>query len=134
MAKQQKNKKLEKIAQKVLDNVKQPDTDDHGIDPITIILVISVILTLIRVVQECRKQRNLLKNQTEAALLLKRDIQDIIIKDSWFNRRRLKKIIKNTLSSDQYGVYGTALQNSIMETGVNLTDEEVYTLMEASNA
>lgn len=128
-----KNNNLDKIAKKVISNMRLEKDKDYGIDPITIILVISVILTLIRVIQECKKNRKLLKNKNEAAILMKQDIREIILKDSWFNRLRLQRVLKKNLSKKQYMVYGKALQNSIMETGINLTDDEVYTLMEAAN-
>lgn len=127
-----KNLALEKIGKKVL--TKLPKTDDnHGIDPLTIIIVIGVLLSLIRVVQECKKKRTLLKDKHDQATLLKKDIQDIILKDSWLNNLRLKRIIKQNITKDQYKIYGKDLQHSIMETGVNLTEDEVYTLMETAN-
>jgi len=127
------NPALEKIAKKVIDNMKLSKNEDYGIDPITIILVISVILTLIRVLQECRTNRKLLKNKIEAASIMKKDIQEVILKDSWLNRIRLQRVLKKNLSKDQYKAYGKQLQNSIMETGINLTEDEVYSLMEAAN-
>jgi hypothetical protein len=128
-----KNTKLEKIAKKVLVNVDQKENDNYGIDPITIIIVIGVLLSLIRVIQECRKKRTLLKNKNELAGVIKRDIQELVLKDSWFNNLRLKRILKQHLTKDQYRVYGSVLQNNIMEVGVNLTEEEICTLMEAAN-
>jgi hypothetical protein len=125
---------LEKIAKKVLNNMELPKEKNYGIDPITIIIVISVILSLIRVIQECRKNRQLVKDKNEYLSLMKRDIQEVILKDSWLNRLRLQKIIKKNLTKDQYKAYGKALQHSIMGTGINLTEDEIYTLMEASNA
>lgn len=127
-------KKVEKIAKQVLDNMKIDDKDYGFIDPITIILIISVILTLIRVIQECRKNRKLLSNKKEFAVFLRKDIQDIILRDSWINRLKLQKILRQKLTKAQYKVYGKALQLSIMETGVNLTEDEVFSLMEAANA
>lgn len=125
-----KNESLDKIAKKVLDNTKIDIPKDYSFDPITILMIISIILTLIRIIQECRKKRTLIKNKTESANLMKRDIQEIVLKDSWFNRRRLQRVIKQHLSKDQFKVYNTALQDSIMDVGINLTDDEVYTLME----
>lgn len=127
-----KNLALEKIGKKVLTKLPHKE-DNHGIDPLTIIIVIGVLLSLIRVVQECKKKRTLLKNKHDQATLLKKDIQDIILKDSWLNNLRLKRIIKQNITKDQYKVYGKDLQHSIMETGVNLTEDEVYTLMETAN-
>ncbi len=128
------NLALEKIAKKVIRNMELPKEKDYGIDPITIIIVISVILSLIRVIQECRKNRQLLKDKNEYASLMRRDIQEAILKDSWLNRMRLQRIIKKNLTKDQYKAYGKSLQYSIMGTGINLTEDEVYTLMEAANA
>jgi hypothetical protein len=128
------NAAVEKIAKKVLNNMQLPKDENHGIDPLTIIIVISVILSLIRVIQECRKNRQLVKDKNEYASLMKRDIQDAILKDSWLNRLRLQRVIKQNLTKDQYKAYGKALQHSMMGTGINLTEDEVYTLMEATNA
>lgn len=129
-----KNAAVEKIAKKVLNNMQLSKDENHGIDPLTIIIVISVILSLIRVIQECRKNRQLVKDKNEYASIMKRDIQDVILKDSWLNRLRLQRIIKQNLTKDQYKAYGKDLQHSIMGTGINLTEDEVYTLMEATNA
>jgi|688.fasta_scaffold465994_1 hypothetical protein len=128
-----KNTALDKIAKKVIDNMKLTNDKDYGIDPITIIIVIGVILSLIRVIQECRANRKLVKNKQEIASMMKKEIQEVILKNTWLNRLRLQRIIKKNITKDQYKIYGKALQNSIMETGINLTDDEVYTLMEAAN-
>lgn len=128
-----KNVALDKIAKKVISNMNLEKDKDYGIDPITIIIVISVILSLIRVIQECKKNRKLLKDKNESASLMKKDIQEVVLKDSWLNRLRLQKIMKQNMTKDQYKTYGKSLQNSIMETGINLTEDEVYTLMEAAN-
>jgi hypothetical protein len=128
-----KNVALDKIAKKVISNMNLEKDKDYGIDPITIIIVISVILSLIRVIQECKKNRKLLKDKNESAALMKKDIQEVVLKDSWLNRLRLQRIMKQNITKDQYKTYGKSLQNSIMETGINLTEDEVYTLMEAAN-
>jgi hypothetical protein len=127
-----KNLALEKIGKKVLNKLPKNE-DNYGIDPLTLIIVIGIILSLIRVIQECRKKRTLLKDKNERVSLLKKDIQEVILKDSWLNNLRLNKILKQHLSRDQYKVYGKELKNSIMEVGVNLTEDETYTLMEAVN-
>jgi hypothetical protein len=124
------NKKLNPIAKKVLNKLPK---ENYGIDPITIIIIIGVLLSLIRVIQECRKKRTLLKNKHELAGLLKKDIQDLVMKDSWLNNLRLKRMIRQHLSKEQYKTYGLKLQESIMEVGINLTEDEIYTLMEAAN-
>jgi hypothetical protein len=127
-----KNLALEKIGKKVLNKLPK-NQDNYGIDPLTLIIVIGVILSLIRIIQECRKKRTLLKDKHERAGLLKKDIQEVVLKDSWLNNLRLNRILKQHLSRDQYKAYAKDLKNSIMEVGVNLTEDETYTLMEAAN-
>lgn len=130
-----KNNKLDKIAKKVLDNMKVEENPNYGfIDPITIILIISVILTLIRVIQECKKNRRMMRDKTAQANLLQKDIQELVLKDTWLNRLRLQRIVKQNISKEQYKAYGKDFQTSLMEVGINLTEEEARTLLEAANA
>lgn len=123
--------KLEKIAEKVI-NKAQIKSENYGIDPITIIMVIGVILSLIRVIQECRKKRKTL-DRYDDALDLRHTIVNLSIKDTWLNNYRLSKILKQHLSKKQYNTYGEALKKAIMEVGKNLNDEESLTLLEAGN-
>lgn len=130
-----KNTKLDKIAKKVLDNMKVKENPNYGfIDPITIILIISVILTLIRVIQECKKNRRMMRDEAAQANLLQKDVQELVLKDTWLNRLRLQRIIKQNISKEQYKAYGKDFQTSLMEVGINLTEEEARTLLEATNA
>jgi cell division protein FtsL len=128
-----KNVEVEKIAKKVIKNMKLDKNKDYGIDPITIILVIGIILSLIRVIQECRANRKLIKDKLKLAHTMQQDIENLVLKNSWLNRLKLKRIIKQNISKEQYKAYGHALQNSIMETGINLTEDEVCALMNEVN-
>lgn len=123
--------KIEALAEKIItkSNIKN---DNYGIDPITIIIIIGVILSLIRVIQECRKKR---KNLTryDDALDLRHTIVNLTIKDNWLNNYRLNKILKQHLSKNQYNNYGEAIKKAIMEVGHNLTDDESLTLLEVSH-
>ena len=123
--------KLENIAQKVITkaNIKN---ENYGIDPITIIVVIGVILSLIRVIQECRANRKKNDKMSEA-LDLRHSIVHLCIKDNWLNKYRLNRILKQHLSKKQYQLYGLSLKNAIMEVGKQISDEESLTLMEAAN-
>jgi hypothetical protein len=125
------NEKLENIAQKVINkaNIKN---ETYGIDPITIIIVIGVILSLIRVIQECRSKRRKNDKMSEA-LDLRHTIVHLCLKDNWLNSYRLNKILKQHLSKKQYQQYGVSLKKAIMEVGKNLNDEESLTLLEATN-
>ena len=90
--------KLENLAQKILTkaNIKN---ENYGFDPITIIIVIGVILSLIRVIQECRSKRRKNDKMSEA-LDLRHTIVNLTIKDSWLNNYRLNKILKQHLSKN----------------------------------
>jgi hypothetical protein len=104
---------LELIAQKVINkaNIKN---ENYGFDPITIIIVIGVILSLIRVIQECRSKRRKNDKMTEA-LDLRHTIVNLTVKDNWLNNYRLNRILKQHLSKKQYQQYGVSLKNAIME-------------------
>jgi len=123
--------KLSNLAQKIITkaNIKN---ENYGFDPITIIIVIGVILSLIRVIQECRSKRRKNDKMSEA-LDLRHTIVNLSIKDNWLNNYRVNKILKQHLSKQQYKQYGVSLKNAIMEVGKNLNDEESLTLLEATN-
>jgi len=123
--------KLSNLAQKIITkaNIKN---ENYGFDPITIIIVIGVILSLIRVIQECRSKRKKNDKMSEA-LDLRHTIVNLSIKDNWLNNYRVNRILKQHLSKQQYKQYGVSLKNAIMEVGKNLNDEESLTLLEATN-
>jgi len=123
--------KLENLAQKIITkaNIKN---ENYGFDPITIIIIIGVILSLIRVIQECRNKRKKNDKMSEA-LDLRHTIVNLSIKDNWLNKYRVNKIVKQHLSKQQYKQYGVSLKNAIMEVGKNLNDEESLTLLEATH-
>jgi hypothetical protein len=112
------NTDVKKFAQKVLDNVSYSKDPNYGVDPITIILVISVILTLIRVIQECRKNK-----------VDKKELTDIISKDNMWTRWRVQKVLRQHLSAAQYKEYGKVLKQSLKDAALTLTDDEVSQLM-----
>jgi hypothetical protein len=122
---------LEAIAQKIINkaNIKN---QNYGIDPITIIIVIGVILSLIRVIQECRANRKKNDKMSEA-LTLRHTVVQLCIKDNWLNNYRLNKILKQHLSKTQYQQYGVSLKTAILDVGKNLNDNESLTLLEAIN-
>ena len=54
-------------------------------------------------------------------------------KRGWFTRLRMKRIVKKELSAEDYNKYGIKIVESMLDTGENLKDDEVVTLVEASN-
>lgn len=127
------NDNLKKIAEEVRIKANIPEEEEFG-SVIAILMVISIILTVIRVIQECNKTTLItLSSSQDKYKLYGAEIRSYSIKKSWWSKLRLKKLIKKRMSKEQYQKYGLALQNSIFDTGVALKDDEIVTLVEAAN-
>jgi hypothetical protein len=124
--------KLEAIGYKILNKVDNKPQDEHG-SIILIVMVISVVLSLIRVIQECNSKKLVLLNRPQQFQLMGESMKTIAMKRTLINQWRLKRILKNKLSPQDYRLYGQSLQRAIMDTGAHLTDDEISTLLEASN-
>lgn len=127
------NPELEKIAQKVLDKLPKESTDKYGIVIITILMIISITLTVIRIIQECNKKRLLGLNKKQKCQLFNIETKSLSMKRSFFTRMTLRRVIRKELPRDAYKKYGNDLMNAILDTGVELTEEETQTLVEAAN-
>lgn len=132
MAKSKSNKKLEDIASKIKAKLTYNHDDDYGAI-ITILIIISLVLTLIRIIQECNKDKIRRFNIIEKTMYFGTQIKDKSFRRSWFTKRIVKKAIKKELNDEAYNKYGVALMNAILDTGEVLTDDEVKTLVEATN-
>lgn len=127
------NEKLKNIAQKVLDQVKISDKDTHG-SLITLLMIISIILTVIRVLQECNKSKlNNFSSSRDKYTYFGEQIKNTSVRKSWFTKMMIKKAIRKELDREQYKEYGIQLMNAILNTGENLTQDELITLSEAVN-
>jgi len=124
--------KLEAIGYKILDKVENKPQDEHG-SIILIIMVVGVVLSLIRVIQECNANKLVSLNKHQQRQLMAESMKTIAIKRTLINQWRLKRMLKNKLSPEDYRLYGPSLQKAIMDTGTHLTDDEILTLLEASN-
>lgn len=126
------NDKLNKIAQKVIDKVNPQNNENFGAI-ITILMVISIILTVIRVLQECNKSKLSSFTGRDKQAYFAEQIKTTVIKRSWFSKMMLKKAIRKELGRDTYKQYGVELMNAILDTGEELKDDELITLAEAAN-
>ena len=126
------NEQVKNVAQKVLDQVPQ-DPEKFGF-VITILMVISIVLTVIRILQECNKSKILKLNRSEKTDFLQSQIKVLSIKRSWFTRMTIKKAIRKELPKELYKEYGAALMSAILNTGEKLTEDEIQSLVEATNA
>ena len=125
---------LNNIATKILSRAGVDHKDSYAFDTLTILMVISVILTLIRIIQECNK--NKLKygcSPSDKLSLYSEQIKTFSLKRTWFTKIRMKKVLKKYMTTDDYYKYSLAIINSILDHGATLTDEEIQTLVEAAN-
>lgn len=126
------NTKLNQIAGKVLKQSNIPDDQKFG-SVIAILMMISIILTVIRVLQECNKNKTKDMTASDKCSVYAENIRSYSKKRGWFTRMRIKRIVRQQLSSEDYHKYGIKITESLLDVGENLKDDEVSTLMEAAN-
>jgi hypothetical protein len=125
--------KLRAIGSKVLAKTNIPEDEKFG-SVIAILMVISIILTIIRVLQECNKNK-LSTNCTAADkyALYGEEIKEYSVRRGWFTKMRIKKILRKNLDQEQYAKYSLSLLSALLDTGENLNTEEISCLVEAAN-
>lgn len=125
--------KLKKIGSKVLNKANIPEDQKFG-SVIAILMVISIILTLIRVLQECNKSK-LSENCSaqDKYALYGGEIKNYSLRRGWFTKMRIKKILRSELNKEDYAKYSFPLLDSILDTGSNVTEDEIITLVENAN-
>lgn len=126
------NKELNNIARKVLKQSNIPDDQKFG-SIIAILMMISIILTVIRVLQECNKNKTQNMTTSDKCAVYGENIRSYSKKRGWFTRMRIKRIIKQQLDPIDFNKYGIKLTESLLDVGENLKDDEVSTLVEAAN-
>lgn len=127
------NPKLKAIAEKIRKLSNIPEEETFG-SVIAILMIISITLTLIRVLQECNKNKLSTESSTKDKYdLYGAEIRSFSIKRGWFTKLRIKKIIRKNMSKEQYAKYSLALLSSLLDVGETIKDDEIITLVEASN-
>jgi hypothetical protein len=126
------NNEVKSIAKNVMSKAGIPEEEEFG-SVIAILMVISIILTLVRVLQECNKSKTENMTAQDKVPIYGESIRTFSKKRGWFTRLRIKRIIKKHLNSEQYKKYSIKLTESLMDVGENLKDDEVYSLVEAAN-
>ena len=127
------NEKLKNLAEKIRQAARIPEDENFG-SVIAILMIISITLTLIRVLQECNKNK-LSKDSTakDKYNLYGQEIKSYSVKRGWFTKMRIKKILRQKMSREQYNKYSLSLLNALLDTGENLKEDEVITLVENAN-
>lgn len=124
--------KVKAIAQKVLDKIVAKDPEKFG-SVIAILMIISIILTVIRVLQECNKNKMTSFSGQEKNTFFANEIKQTILRRNWFTKMTIKKVIRRELGIAAYKEYGNILMNAILDTGETLKEDELITLAEAAN-
>jgi len=128
------NEKLKTIAIKVLEKSTVPKTDNYGFAIVTILMIISIILTCVRILQECNKNKLTAQSTAEDKYsMYGEQLHTFSERRGWFTKMRIKKILRREMKKEDYEKYSLAILNALLETGEILTDDEVTTLVEAAN-
>lgn len=124
------DQKLKNIATKILHKANLQEDQKFG-SVIAILMIISIILTLIRVLQECNKNKLAPNCSAQDKYALYGDnIKEYSLRRGWFTKMRIKKVLRRELSPEDYQKYSFQLLNAILDTGENVTQDEIITLVE----
>lgn len=126
------DQKLKAIAEKVLKQANIPNDEKFG-SVIAILMMISIILTVIRVLQECNKNKTENITAENKYAIYGANIREFSKKRGWFTRLRVKRILKRELTREDYNKYSIKLTEALLNVGEDLKDDEVATLVEAAN-
>lgn len=124
--------RLESIALKVMDKMELSNKEDKYGNIIVVIMIIGIILTLVRIIQECDSKFSIF-DKNQQAKYMREQIKSICISKNFINSWRLRRIIKEKLSAEDYRQYGDKLKAAILDTGADISEEESYALVEAAN-
>jgi hypothetical protein len=128
------NEKLKAIAIKVLEKSNVPKEDNYGFAIVTILMIISIILTCVRILQECNKNKiKELSTSQDKYALYGEQLKTFSEKRGWFTKMRIKKILRREMKKEDYEKYSLAILGALLNTGEILTDDEIITLVEAAN-
>lgn len=126
--------KLKNIALKILEKSSLPKNDNYSFDPLTILMIISVILTCVRILQECNKNKlNKDCTMNDKCSLYGEQVKEYSLRRGWFTKMRIKKILRREMKPDDYNKYSLSIVNSLLDNGETLTDDEIKTLVETAN-
>ena len=126
---------INNMAMDVLDStVVKTDKDKYSfIDPITILMIISITVGIIRIIQECRKDKlkNLSKEGKRDFIL--NEIRRSSIDPGFITKWRVQRVMKRTLTKEQYKVCSESMFEAFRELGERITEEQVSSLLEYKN-
>jgi len=123
---------LENIAKNIINKAHIENPECGSV--LLVLTVIGVVLSLIRVIQECnKKEESGLSSKQDVYSLYQKEIKDLSIRKGWFTKMRIKKLLRKELTPNDYNKYSLSLTSAIMDAGENISTEDTQTLIEAIN-
>ena len=121
--------KLKEIAARILEkaNYESDDSvesDEHG-SVIAVIMIISTMLTLIRIIQECNKNKD--------KMFYANRIRDFSVRRGWFTKMKIKRVLRRELKPEDYKKHAASLVNAILDEAATIKEEDLITLLESAN-
>jgi hypothetical protein len=128
------NEKLKNIAIKILEKSQVQRNDEYGFAIVTILMIISIILTCVRILQECNKNKlSSSCSPEDKYILYGEQIKTFSRNRGWFTKMRIKKVLRKEMNREDYEKYGLSILSALLNTGETLTDDDIQTLVEAAN-
>ena len=120
--------KLKAIAESILEKANYESTDvsgdEHG-SVIAVIMIISTLLTLVRIIQECNKNKD--------KMFYANRIRDISVRRGWYTKMKIRKILRRELSPEDYRKNAASLVNAILDEAAQIKEEDLITILESAN-
>ena len=107
--------------------------NEYFCSTMAILMVISIVLSAIRILQECNKNRTKDMDIKEKCVVYGEEIKDFSSKRGWFTKLRIKRLLKREMKKEEYEQYGLKLLESILDIGESLRDDQIKTLVENAN-
>ena len=120
--------RINEIASEVIQDIDPKESEKYGI--VTIIMIISITLTFIRIMQECEKNKTSNMNEDEKRQFVLDRIKTLSERKGWYTRMRIKKVLRQNLGKEVYKQYRDTMSNNILNIGSNLCEEDLKLLME----
>jgi hypothetical protein len=125
--------KLEQLAEQVSSKAATQSNNENFGSIILTVMIVGIIINLVRVAQECNKNKVRELNKDEKNKYNAHYIKKLCEDKGWFTKMKIKKAIRQQLGTEKYKEYNKVLLDSIMDTGEQLKEDELIELVEVSN-
>lgn len=116
----QESTKIKTIAEKIIEKSDLPE--NYG-SIILILGVVSIILTTVRIIQECNKNKKF-SSSCEQSSFYQHKIRELSTNRGWYTKMKIKKLLRQELKRDDYRKYGNSIMNAILDYGETISTEE----------